>query len=69
MKIYADQVVRTGRSGLRTIEWKAIEQSIALDRSSVGDKLGLGTANNARVFLHRARKKLMEMTGWKKRRL
>jgi len=69
MKIYAEEVIRTGRSELRTIEWKAIEQSIALDRSIVGDNLGLGNANNARVFLYRARRKLMKLTGWKKTRL
>jgi DNA-directed RNA polymerase specialized sigma24 family protein len=65
MRICLGQIAEAAQSRLSGREWDVIEKSTELERSAVGAELGLGDANNVRVFLHRARRKLKKITGWK----
>lgn len=60
------QVCRVGASQLQEKDWDLIQQAAISDRSAIANKLNLGDANNVRVRLHRARKKLAGLTGWNK---
>jgi DNA-directed RNA polymerase specialized sigma24 family protein len=65
LNVYLNEVLRLGEDELRKPEWQLIQQSIVLD----GDRIAADPveANSARVKLHRARKKLVQLTGWRKR--
>lgn len=65
LSVFLDEVFRLGRDQLREVDWKLIQQSIVLDGDRVGDSDHPG-ATNARVKLHRARKKLAQLVGWRK---
>jgi len=64
MRILLDQVCRVGVARLAEKDWQLILHAADSDRASVADALNLGDANNVRVRLHRARKKLARLTGW-----
>jgi DNA-directed RNA polymerase specialized sigma24 family protein len=59
------QVWEIGRSQLQEKDWRVIEQATDSDWPTVTQELNLGTASNARVRLHRARKKLAKLVGFK----
>lgn len=59
------QVWEIGRSQLEEKEWRVIQQVADSNLMAVTEELKLGTANNARVRLHRARKKLAKLVGFK----
>ena len=63
--IFLEEVRRLGKLGLQEKEWQLIEQAAISDRAGLPDQFNLGDANNFRVYLHRARKKLIEITGWR----
>jgi hypothetical protein len=67
MAIYLDEVLTLGNSQLREREWKMIQSGVLDDRETLARKFALGTANNARVHLSRARKKLALLAGWDKK--
>lgn len=62
-RVLLDQVCEIGQSQLREKEWAIIQQATSSDRAKVAKELKLGDANNVRVHLHRARKKLAKLTG------
>jgi DNA-directed RNA polymerase specialized sigma24 family protein len=65
MGIFLDEVLRIGKSELSEKDWKLIES--AVNSVSAQDSDATTTAGgNARVYLHRARKKLARLTGWRK---
>jgi DNA-directed RNA polymerase specialized sigma24 family protein len=66
MRILLDQVRRVGGSQLQEKEWQLIQQAAISDRATIASTLKMGDANNVRVHLHRARKKLARLTGWRK---
>jgi len=57
------EVCAIGQSKLRDKEWDLIMMSAESDRRTMADELKLGDANNVRVRLHRARKRLAKLTG------
>jgi DNA-directed RNA polymerase specialized sigma24 family protein len=69
MRILLDQVCRVGRSELQEKEWQLIEHAAVSDRATIASTFNLGDANNVRVHLHRARKKLARLTGWRKNKV
>lgn len=66
LNVYLKEVLRLGKSQLRDSDWQLVHQSVVLG----GDKAGVGAdaaeANNARVKLHRARRKLARLAGLRK---
>jgi len=62
-RILLEKVCEIGRSKLRAKDWQIIEQAADSDRATMADDLNMGDANNVRVRLHRARKKLAKLTG------
>lgn len=66
IRVYLDEVLRLGKDQLRDVDWNLIQQSVVLEgnRSPGCDP---AEANNTRVKLHRARKKLAVITGWRAR--
>lgn len=59
------EVWEIGRSQLEEKEWRVIQQAADSNMMTVAEELKLGTAINARVRLHRARKKLAKLVGFK----
>ncbi len=57
------QVCEIGQSQLRDKDWQLIQQAADSDRASMAKELKMGDANNVRVNLHRARRKLAKLTG------
>jgi DNA-directed RNA polymerase specialized sigma24 family protein len=68
-RILLAQVCEVGASQLQEKEWQLIQQGAISDRATIGNDLNMGDANNVRVRLHRARKKLARLTGWRKNRM
>jgi DNA-directed RNA polymerase specialized sigma24 family protein len=64
-RVMLDEVIRTAKSHLNPGDWSLIQQAAA-DRLTAVEHLSAGTPNNARVRLHRARRKLARLTGWSK---
>jgi RNA polymerase sigma factor (sigma-70 family) len=62
-RILLEKVCEIGRSQLHENEWQIIEHAANSDRASMAKDLNMGDANNVRVRLHRARKKLAKLTG------
>ena len=58
------QICSVGASQLRQQEWQLIEEAATASVNGTTSKWNLADANNARVRLHRARKKLASLTGW-----
>ena len=69
MRILLGEVVRLARAALPVNEWQLIHQAAVTDRATLANELNLGDANNVRVRLHRYRKKLAHLTGWRKNRV
>jgi DNA-directed RNA polymerase specialized sigma24 family protein len=57
-RIFLEEVWNIGQTQLKKKEWEAIQQGAEDDRTTMPDRLNMGTANNVRVQLHRARRKL-----------
>lgn len=57
------QVCEIGRSQLPGQDWEIIQQATDSDRARMAEKLGTGSANNMRVRIHRARKRLAKLVG------
>lgn len=66
INVFLDEVLRLGRHQLREIDWQLIQQSTALDGDRSTAAVDPAKANSARVKLHRARRKLALLTGWRK---
>lgn len=64
MGILLDEVYKVGQTRLSQKEWKLIELAADSDRTKMAEDLNMGDANNVRVQLHRARRKLAQLTGW-----
>jgi len=62
-RMLLEQVCEIGKSQLRDKDWQLIQQAAGNDRASMAKELKLGDANNVRVHLHRARRKLAKLTG------
>jgi len=62
-RVLLDQVCAIGESQLCQKEWELIQHAAVSDRATVGEALKLGDANNVRVRLHRARRKLAKLAG------
>jgi hypothetical protein len=65
VSVYLNEVFRLGRDQLREADWQLIQQSVVLDGDYAADT-DPAEANSARVKLHRARKKLAKLAGWRK---
>lgn len=68
-RILLAQICQVGASQLQEKEWQLIEQAALSDRATIASELNMGDANNVRVRLHRARKKLARLTGWRKNKV
>ena len=66
MGVYLDEVLTLASSHLREREWEMIRSGVQDDGETLARKFELGTANNARVHLSRARRKLAILAGWDK---
>jgi DNA-directed RNA polymerase specialized sigma24 family protein len=64
VNVYLNEILRLGRDQLRESDWQLIQQSIVLDgnRGTGSDPTSDSTA---RVKLHRARRKLALLAGWR----
>ena len=65
LNVYLNELFQLGKDQLRDVDWQLIQQSIVLDGDSAASA-DPASANNARVKLHRARKKLAMLVGWRK---
>jgi hypothetical protein len=63
LAVYLNEVVSTGTSELGEY-WKVIEHSAEGAEGAAGTAAGPKESNKLRVRLHRARRKLQELTGW-----
>jgi DNA-directed RNA polymerase specialized sigma24 family protein len=63
--VLLDEVIRTAKGSLSADDWHLIREAADTDRATMAERLKLGDANNVRVRLHRARRKLARLTGWK----
>jgi|GEM_PF-2539295 len=66
MTILLGEVISAGETKLSTTDWELVRRAGTIDRASLGQELKLGDANNVRVRLFRARKRLARLTGWYK---
>jgi DNA-directed RNA polymerase specialized sigma24 family protein len=67
MGILLDEVYKVGKANLSEKEWRLIELAAESDRGTLAVSLEMGNANNVRVHLHRARRKLAMLTGWREK--
>jgi DNA-directed RNA polymerase specialized sigma24 family protein len=58
------QVWKIGQSKLREQDWKLIQQASDSDYPKMNDGMNVGSAGNARVRLHRARRRLAKLVGF-----
>ena len=65
VRIFLDEVCRVGESALADEDWKLIQSAAVGDRAGLPVLFNLGDANNLRVYLHRIRRKLARLTGWR----
>jgi RNA polymerase sigma factor (sigma-70 family) len=61
MTVCLNQVFELGKAGLRSKDWQLIRGSLELERTEIGDAMGIPNANNVRVRLHRAIRKLAKL--------
>jgi len=66
MKVFLDEVLRAGKERLGHRDWQILQKAVSADAKTLAVEFDLGDANNARVHLHRLRRKLAEITGWRK---
>lgn len=62
VNVYLNQVLKIGQERLREQDWKILQQGADVDGSGPAQR---EMSNKSRVQLHRARKKLSQMTGWR----
>jgi DNA-directed RNA polymerase specialized sigma24 family protein len=62
-RMLLEQVCEIGQTQLRNKEWQIIRQAADSDSDASAQELSVGVANNMRVRLHRARKKLAKLVG------
>ena len=62
-RILLEKVCEIGSSQLSEKDWQIVQQAADLDRAPMGRELKIGNANNMRVRLHRARRKLAKLAG------
>jgi DNA-directed RNA polymerase specialized sigma24 family protein len=67
MGILLDEVYKVAKANLSQKEWRLIELAADSDRGTLAVDLKMGNANNVRVHLHRARRKLAMLTGWREK--
>lgn len=64
--IFLEEVRRIGKLELQDREWQLIRDAAAApERGRASEDRSSSEANNERVRLHRARKKLARLTGWR----
>ena len=65
VNVYLDELLQVGKDQLREADWQRIHESLLLDGDPppVSDPKSI---NSARVKLHRARRKLAHIVGWRK---
>jgi DNA-directed RNA polymerase specialized sigma24 family protein len=61
--VFLEEVLQAGRDNLEEEDWQRIQNAAELEAVAVD--LDRSNSGRARVRLHRARKKLAEITGWK----
>jgi DNA-directed RNA polymerase specialized sigma24 family protein len=64
LTVYLNEILRLGRDQLREDDWQLIQRSVVLDGHR-GAGSGPASDNTARVKLHRARRKLAQLAGWR----
>jgi DNA-directed RNA polymerase specialized sigma24 family protein len=64
-RILLDEVCKTGAARLKPREWGAILGAVSRAESVHSPVRESSESNRDRVFLHRARRKLREITGWR----
>lgn len=62
-RMFLEEVCKIGSSRLRENDWQIIQQGATSDRAAMAEEFKMGDANNVRVRLHRARRKLAKLTG------
>lgn len=65
-EIFLREVIGVGETRLEPKEWEAIRRAAEPERANLHNELGFENANAFRVFLHRARKKLAALTGYRR---
>lgn len=66
INLLLDEVMRIGKTKLKEKDWEAIRTAADAPGSTAGRQGPAEAGNTFRVRLFRARKKLAEVTGWKK---
>lgn len=66
MTVFLREVVKVGLSKLRQGDWQIIQRCTVPDGREASAEMSTAEANKVRVRLHRARKRLARLTGWKK---
>ena len=62
--VLLEEVLRTAQSALSEKEWALIQRAAIADPADNPRPPSPAAANNIRVSLHRARRKLAKLTGW-----
>jgi DNA-directed RNA polymerase specialized sigma24 family protein len=63
--VLLDEVLRAGSSQLPAKDWALLQETSMATDAVAGENANPAEANRLRVQLHRARKKLSKITGWK----
>jgi DNA-directed RNA polymerase specialized sigma24 family protein len=66
MGLLLDQVIQIGEKNLREKDWEVIQTAASVDGPRTDLRGSSDTGNVFRVRLSRARRKLVELTGWEK---
>jgi hypothetical protein len=64
--VYLHEILQVGSKRLRDSDWKLIRNAAGKDPGPAEKGGNRATEGKARVKLHRARRKLAELTGWRK---
>jgi len=64
LNVYLNEILRLGKDQLRDADWQLIQRSMVLDDNRGAGRNPAGN-NNTRVKLHRARRKLAQLVGWR----
>jgi DNA-directed RNA polymerase specialized sigma24 family protein len=67
--VFLEEVQRLGQSQLNCREWQLIHDAMESSPTPEIDRSDPRKAANLRVYLHRARKKLALLSGWRKGRM
>lgn len=66
MAVFLQEVLKAGKSELSQRDWEIIQRNAVPEDPEKGAAVSEREANRNRVRLHRARKKLAQLTGWTK---